>query len=97
MGFKDLVLLKEKDNRILLIFVVWMIVAHILEYFLKINTLYFIIPLLCCTSMLFVISVVQKKDLSQFSWKHYVEIFLIYGLFLKWIIKDSIDNLNRFK
>ncbi|MBY9016798.1 MAG: hypothetical protein KGD68_14000 [Candidatus Lokiarchaeota archaeon] len=81
MGFKDLVLLKEKDNRILLIFVVWMIVAHILENFLKISTVYVIIPLLCCTSTLLVISYVQKKDLSQFSWKQYVGIFLLSNFF----------------
>ncbi len=37
MGFKDLALLKEKDNQILLFFVVWMMVAHILEYFIKVN------------------------------------------------------------
>ena len=81
MGFKDLILLKEKDNQIFLIFVVWMIVAHVLEYFLKISTVYVIIPLLCCTSTLLVISLVQKKDLSQFSWKHYVRIFLLSNFF----------------
>ena len=58
-----------------------MVVAHVLEYFLKINALYFIIPLLCCTSMLFVISFVQKKDLSQFSLKQYVGIFLLSNFF----------------
>jgi hypothetical protein len=81
MGFKDLVLLKEKDNQILLIFVIWMIVGHILEYFLKVNALYVIIPLLCCTSSLFVISLVLKKDLSQFSLKQYIVIFLISNFF----------------
>jgi len=81
MGFKDLVLLKEKDNQILLIFVIWMIVAHILEYFLKFNALYVIIPLLCCTSSLLVISLVLKKDLSQFSLKQYIVIFLISNFF----------------
>jgi len=77
MGFKDLGLLKEKDNRIFLIFVIWMIVGHILEYFLKVNALYVIVPLLCCTSTLLVISLVLKKDLSQFSLKQYLVIFLI--------------------
>ena len=81
MGFKDLILLKEKDNQILLIFVVWMIVAHVLEYFLKISTVYVIIPLLCCTSTLLVISYVQKKDLSHFSWKQYIRIFLLSNFF----------------
>ena len=81
MGFKDLVLLREKDNQILLIFVIWMIVAHILEYFLKFNTIYVIIPLLCCTSTLLIISLVLKKDLSQFSLKQYIVIFLISNFF----------------
>jgi len=81
MGFKDLKLLKEKDNHILLFFVVWMIVAHILEYFFKENTVYMIIPLLCCSSTLFVISWVQKKDLSQFSLKDYIRIFLLSNVF----------------
>jgi len=81
MGFKDLLLLKEKDNQILLIFVGWMIGAHILEYFLKENAVYIIIPLLCCSSTLFVISLVLKKDLSQFSLKQYVRIFLLSNFF----------------
>jgi hypothetical protein len=81
MGFKDLALLKEKDNQILLFFVVWMMVAHILEYFIKVNAVYVIIPLLCCTTVLFIISLVLKKDLSQFSWKHYIRIFLLSNFF----------------
>ncbi|MBY8988845.1 MAG: hypothetical protein KGD61_10355, partial [Candidatus Lokiarchaeota archaeon] len=81
MGFKDLVLLKEKDNQIVLIFVIWMIVAYILEKFLKVNAAYVIIPLLCCTTALFVFSLVLKKDLSQFTWKHYVRIFVLSNFF----------------
>ncbi len=81
MGFKELVLLKEKDNQILLIFVIWMMIAHILENFIKINAVYVVLPLLCCTSMLFSICLVLKKDLSQFSWKHYARIFLLSNIF----------------
>jgi len=94
MGFKDLVLLKEKDNQILLIFVVWMIVAHVLDYYLKVNTVFVIIPLLCCSSTLYVISLVLKKDLSQFSLKHYIRIFLLSNFF--GIIPYLISLLNIF-
>ena len=81
MGFKDLVLLKEKDNQIFLIFVSWMVFAQILDSILKVNVTFLILSLLCCTSTLFSISVVLKKDLSQFSWKYYARIFVLSNFF----------------
>ena len=81
MGFKDLALLKEKDNQIILIFVIWMIIALILKNFLIVSTEFVIAPLLCCTTTLLVLSIVLKKDLSQFTWEYYVRIFVLSNFF----------------
>ena len=48
----------------------------------------------CCSSTLFVISWVQKKDLSQFSLKDYIRIFLLSNVF--GIIPYLISLLNIY-
>lgn len=86
MGFKDLLLLKERDNRLYLILILWLLVGFTLIQFeiLYIAALFVFFPLLIISFLLFLVSLFSyKKKLTEMSRKRIIIsiiIILLLGL-----------------
>lgn len=75
MIFKDLKILKEKENRIFLIFVIWMLFGIILDYIIPFITLIIALPILSYSCMLFIYTASKEKDILNMNFKEYIIIF----------------------
>ena len=75
MIFKDLKILKEKDNRIFLILVIWMLFDIILDYIIPSIRLIIILPLLSYSCMLFLYTASKEKDLINMNFKEHILVF----------------------
>ena len=75
MIFKDLKILKEKENRIFLIFVIWMLFSLILNYIIPFITLIIALPLLSYSCMLFIYTASKEKDILNMNFKEYIIVF----------------------
>ena len=77
MGFKDLLSLKQKENRIFSILVIWMLCGHILDFFVEFVAIFIFIPLVSYSGLLFVISTFFKNDITKMNFKEHLKIFAI--------------------
>jgi len=79
MGFKDLVELKKRENRLILILVIWLLVGFTAVQFRTTRTLGIVIflPLLGVLIILLLISVIFKKDLKELTFKSILKYCLL--------------------
>ncbi len=79
MGFKDLVELKKRENRLILILVIWLLVGFTAVQFRTTRTLGIVIflPLLGILIILLLASVIFKKDLKQMTFKSILKYCLL--------------------
>ena len=75
MIFKDLKILKEKENRIFLVFVIWMLFSLILNYIIPFITLIIALPLLSYSCMLFIYTASKEKDIINMNFREYIIVF----------------------
>jgi hypothetical protein len=75
MGFNDLLILKEKDNRLYLILITWLLIGFTLFKFevLRIAGFIILLPLVILSLILFLTSLFSyKKKLREMSWKRII-------------------------
>ena len=79
MGFKDLVELKKRENRLILILVIWLLVGFTAVQFRTTRTLGIVIflPLLGVLIILLLVSVILKKDLKDLTFKSILKYCLL--------------------
>ncbi|MFX1257140.1 MAG: hypothetical protein ACFFAN_04745, partial [Promethearchaeota archaeon] len=84
MGFSDLKKLKDSNNRIYLILVVWLLIGFIIiqlgfieSNIIPIIAIIIFLPFLAFTLFLFLISLFSKKNIKEYSLKNLIIIFII--------------------
>ena len=83
MGFKDLALLKKKENLVFVVLLSWMFIGHFSNIFIPLDIFFVFLPLLTYASFLFALSTLQNKDILQMSFAEHIKAFfvsLILGL-----------------
>jgi hypothetical protein len=81
MGFKDLVLLKKKENLVFVVLLSWMLIGHFSNIFVSFNIFFVFLPLLTYASFLFALSAFQNKDILHMNFAEHIKAFII-SLFL---------------
>ncbi len=77
MPFRDLLELKNKENRIYLFLVVWLLIGNSLMQFLPLIGVFVMLPLLSFMFFLYVIVLLFKTDLKKYSLKKSLLIFFV--------------------
>ncbi len=77
MGFKDLILLKKKENLVFVVLLSWMLIGHFSNIFIPFNIFFVFLPLLTYSSFLFALSAFQNKDILHMSFAEHIKSFLI--------------------
>ncbi len=77
MGFKDLALLKKKENLIFVVLLSWMFIGHFSNIFIPLDIFFVFLPLLTYASFLFALSTLQNKDILQMSFAEHIKAFMI--------------------
>ena len=83
MGFKDLALLKKKENLVFVILLSWMFIGHFANIFIPLNIFFVFLPLLTYASFLFALSAFQNKDILHMNFTEHIKAFifsLVLGL-----------------
>ena len=79
MGFKDLIELKKRENRLILILVIWLLVGFTAVQFRTTRNIGIVmfLPLLVILIILFLVSLIFKKDLKKMTFKSIVKYCLL--------------------
>jgi len=79
MGFKDLIELKKRENRLILILVIWLLVGFTAVQFRITRNIGIVmfLPLLGILIILFLVSLIFKKDLKKMTFKSIVKYCLL--------------------
>ncbi|GAH05847.1 unnamed protein product, partial [marine sediment metagenome] len=79
MGFKDLIELKKRENRLILILVIWLLVGFTVVQFRTTRNIGIVmfLPLLGILIILFLVSLIFKKDLQKMTFKSIVKYCLL--------------------
>ncbi len=77
MPFRDLLELKNKENRIYLLLVIWLLIGYGLMQFLPLIGVFVMLPLLSFMFFLYIIVLIWKTDLKKYSLKKILLIFIV--------------------
>ncbi len=77
MGFKDLALLKKKENLVFVVLLSWMFIGHFSSIFIPLNMFFVFLPLLTYASFLFALSAFQNKNILQMGFAEHIKAFMI--------------------
>ncbi|MFX1337363.1 MAG: hypothetical protein ACFFDK_01995 [Promethearchaeota archaeon] len=95
MGIKDLKILFEKEKRVYLILAIWLIIGYTIFQFSPSSLLaiFLFLPLLLTCLIYFIISLILKDKIQEYSWKVFLIALIIAILLRIFLVATLIGSL----